>query len=251
MFIARAVQAGKPLHHDPYMIFPELPPLSEGIKAVYESEHPKRMKSFKETLGVQMGPSKNPLPAFFQHKLDHDGESGVWSFFWWCILAFPENEAQVLIDRATWAELMPQYDGPQKGFPKRDSRSAILHRFIGRENIFHPGYGGLLDLSQSIARAILPDYHWAEGDVRQLPDFVHEILQRIILNFVVENKDAPFMDKKKADKNRKVYGVSNREIDSRRASSMVPLASSRSRKRKLKETNLDPTPPIRLVSISM
>jgi hypothetical protein len=201
------------------MMFPKLPPLSGGIKAVYESKHPKRMESFKETLGLQIGPSKNPLPAFFQHKLDHDGESGVWSFFWWCILAFPENETQVPISVVDWAALLPQYDGDRTGLPNYDMRDTVLHSFIDRKKVLHPGYGGLLDLCQSIAYAIFPDYHWAEGGVRQLPDFVHEILQRIILNFVVENKDAPFMDKKKANKNRKVHGISTGETDSHRASS--------------------------------
>jgi hypothetical protein len=145
MFIARAVQAGEPLPHDCDLVFPELPPLSEGIKAVYKLKYSKRMKSFQETLGLQFGPSKDPLPSSpFQHRLVHDGESGVWSFFWWCVQALPENEADVPISAAIWALLMPQYDGPRTGLPDHDQRSLILSGFrAGVENVFHPGYKGL------------------------------------------------------------------------------------------------------------
>jgi hypothetical protein len=251
MFIARAVQTGRPLPSQKFIYFPELPLLSEGIREVYESKHPKRMKSFPETLGSQIGPSKNPLPTFFQHKLEHDGESSVWTSFWWSILSFPEHEADVPINFVTWAAMMPRYAGSRKGLPKSDKRDMALGELIkGDTDIFHPGYGGLHDLFQNIAEVISPDYHWAEHSIRRRSDFVHELLQRIILNFVIENMNAPFMDKKKADKNRTVKGVSSTpyssasETNVRHSSSMASSASSRSRKRKLKGTNLDPTPPI-------
>jgi hypothetical protein len=234
MFIARAVQAGQPVHPTKGMYFPELPLLSEGIRARYQSKYQERMKLFNGLLGSQTGPSQNPLPAFFQHRLDHDGESGVWTSFWWSILSFPEHEADVPIGPATWVVLTPQYAGSRKGLPQSDKRDMVLGALIkGDTDIFHPGYGGLLDLFQSIAEAILPDYHWAEHSIRRRSDFVHEILQRIILNFVVENKDAPFMDMKKSEKNRTVKGVSSTshlstsQTNARRSSSMASSASSR------------------------
>jgi hypothetical protein len=147
-----------------------------------------------------------------------------------------------------WSAMMPKYAGSRKGLPTRDERRHVLDALSNGEDVFDPGYGSLLDLFHNIARAILPDYHWAEHSIRRRSDFVHEILQRIILNFVVENMNAPFMDKKKDDKNRTVEGVSSTsylsasDTNSRRSSSMASSASSQSRKRKLKATILDPAP---------
>jgi hypothetical protein len=97
-------------------------------------------------------------------------------------------------------------------------------------------------LFSRIAKAIKQDYHWADGTIRRRPDFVHELLQRIILNFVLKNKRALVMDKKKSDRNRAPLHMSstpylsNAETNTRRARSFAAPASSKSRKRKLKET---------------
>ncbi|KAF7760346.1 hypothetical protein Agabi119p4_11022 [Agaricus bisporus var. burnettii] len=250
MFIARAVQAGKPLPPSRGMCFPELPPLSERIERAYKSNYPKRMELFKEKLSVQMKPwGADRAPGVFQHKLEHDGESGVWSAFWWALLAFPDQAESIPIDASIWTELMPNYN--TSGFPEEDNRAKVLYSlFLGCGNIFHPRYGDLLGLFQDIAEAMMSDYHWAEPGARQLSDYVHEILQRIILNFIVKNMDEPFMDLKKADKNRTVQRrgstlyLSTSEVDHRRVSLLESLPVSRkSSKRKTQETLPNPTPP--------
>ncbi|EKM79815.1 hypothetical protein AGABI1DRAFT_127502 [Agaricus bisporus var. burnettii JB137-S8] len=210
MFIARAVQAGEPLRPNPFMYFPGLPPLSEDARAIYESKYPHRVKLFHGAFTPRFGPCENPAPPF-RHKLAHDGESGIWTAIWWSIRASPEKGPKDRIDLAYYYALMPKYDGPRTGLPDYDGRNSILHAFADSEQcILHPGYSDLVGLFQDIATAILPDYHWAADFTRQRPDFVHEILQRIILNFVIENKDASFMDKKKADKSREVEGQTTR-----------------------------------------
>jgi hypothetical protein len=206
MFIARAVQAGEPLPPDDDMIFPALPRLLEDIQSFYEGNHPERMKLFDGPYERQIGPSENPPSSPFKHELRHDGESSVWTFFWWGILALPENERDFRIDPTNWYGFAPLYHGPQTGLPDRDNRDTVLNNLnSGRDNFLHPGYGDLFSLFSRIAKAIKEDYHWADGTIRRRPDFVHELLQRIILNFVVENDRALVMDKKKSVLDREPY----------------------------------------------
>jgi hypothetical protein len=242
MFIARAVQAGEPLEPYRLMDFPALPRLSEGIQSVYEASHPERMKLFDGLFEPQVGACKNPPSSPFRHELRHDGESGVWTFLWWGILASPENERDFPINPTNWSAFAPIYYGPRTGLPDVDDRETVIDNLIQRRKTFlHPGYGDLLSLFSDIATAIKPDYHWADGTIRQRPDFVHELLQRIILNFVLKNDRALVMDKKKSDINRAPFPMSSTrylstpETNTRRAKSFTASAASKSRKRKLKE----------------
>jgi hypothetical protein len=249
MFIARAVQAGKPLPPYKFMGFPALPRLSEDIESAYEANHPERMELFDGLFEPQLGACSKPPPPPFKHELRHDGESSVWTFLWWGILASPENEGDSLIDPTNWSAFAPLYHGTRTGLPDRDNRKTILDNLCSEiDNFLHPGYGDLFSLFSDIATAIKPDYHWADGTIRRRPDFVHELLQRIILNFVVENDHKPVMDKKKSDRNRApVYmsstrHLSTRETDARRSKSIASTSSSKSRKRKSKETTPISTP---------
>jgi hypothetical protein len=249
MFIARAVQAGEPLPPYNFIGFPPLPRLSKDIQSVYEANHPGRMKLFDGPYDRQIEPLDNPPSSPFKHELRHDGESSVWTFFWWSILASPEKEGDFLIDSTNWSGFAPPYHGLRRGLPDGDNRDTILNNLIERKkNFLHPGYGDLLSLFSDIAKAIKLDYHWADGKIRRSPDFVHELLQRIILNFVVENDHEPVMDKKKSYRNRApVYmsstrHLSTRETDARRSKSIASTSSSKGRKRKSKETTPISTP---------
>ncbi|KAF7775672.1 hypothetical protein Agabi119p4_4065 [Agaricus bisporus var. burnettii] len=257
MFIARAVQAGEPLYANPFIYFPGLPPLSEDARAIYELNYPHRVKLFNGAFTPRFGPCENPAPPF-RHKLAHDGESGIWTAIWWSIRASPEGGEEKPICMGHWHALMPKYDGPRTGLPDDDGRDCVLYPFVrAAKGILHPGYSDLVGLFQDIATAILPDYHWAADFTRQRPDFVHEILQRIILEFVIKNKDAPFMDKKKAQKNRKVedrmnrYHVSTDESHCQRSSSIDSSVPSRGHKRKLDETSLDAVDAVSIVGGSV
>ncbi|XP_006456876.1 hypothetical protein AGABI2DRAFT_181316 [Agaricus bisporus var. bisporus H97] len=247
IFIARAVQAGEPLPTHPLTVFPGIPPLSAGARAVYESNYPKRMELFNGPFTSQFVlPKHLPPTSPFQHKLAHDAESSVWSAIWWSIRASPEDGEENLIDMGYWLMLMPQYNGSRTGLPDDDGRDCVLFAFMrAAKGVLHPGYRDLVGLFQSLAAAIFPDYHWAEDPIRQRPDFVHEILQRIILNFITENKDAPFMDKKKADKSREVEGQTTRchvptdESDPHCSSSIATSDTCQGHKRKRSETTPD------------
>ncbi|KAF7775674.1 hypothetical protein Agabi119p4_4067 [Agaricus bisporus var. burnettii] len=247
-FIARAVQAGEPLPCHPLTIFPPLPPLSAGARAVYESNYPQRLQLFNGAFTPYLAlPECLPPTSPFQHKLAHDAESSIWSAVWWSIRASPEDGEEDPIDIGHWSSLMPRYDDPQAKWPKKDGRNLVLFGFMhpGQEYILHRGYSDLVGLLRSIAYAIYPDYHWAADPIRERPEFVHEILQRIILDFVFENKDAPFMDRKKADKSREVEGqttrcqVSTDESDPHCSSSIATPDSCQGHKRKRSETTLD------------
>jgi len=48
-----------------------------------------------------------------------------------------------------------------------------------------------------MAKLIREDYHWVKEEKYKHPEYLHDALQRVILNFALENKDAPFMDLQK------------------------------------------------------
>ena len=61
----------------------------------------------------------------------------------------------------------------------------------------HPEYDRLFPLVKSMGKLIREDYHWVKEEKYKHPEYLHDALQRVILNFALENKDAPFMDLQK------------------------------------------------------
>ena len=69
-----------------------------------------------------------------------------------------------------------------------------------------PAYTPLSELLQQLGQALENDLHWATDTPYTHPEFIHEVFQRHILNFIVENLDKNFMKLAKSDAFRKPAG---------------------------------------------
>ena len=73
----------------------------------------------------------------------------------------------------------------------------------------HPEYRQLLPLIQSMLILIQRDYHWVKEEKYKHPEYLHDALQRVVLNFVLENKEASFMDLQKSPEYRPLKIINN------------------------------------------
>jgi len=109
------------------------------------------------------------------------------------------------------------------------------------EDFVDPEYRQLMPLVKSMATLIKEDYHWVKEEKYKHPEYLHDALQRVILKFVLENKEASFMDLQKSTEHRQVEQVFIAPPQIYRRSPpplFVPLASTRDKKRKATSPNM-------------
>ncbi|KAF9453903.1 hypothetical protein P691DRAFT_790331 [Macrolepiota fuliginosa MF-IS2] len=219
VFMARAVQAGCPLPLPSTPgFFTALPEVNNEIQERYDICYPQRRRLFNgpfKYISTEIVPHGPFLP--WRHELRHDGESSTWSLFWWAIQACPDNgDEENPIPLEFWLSLVPD-----------TTRSGNGRLEISREEVLHPGYAILSELFEHMASTIFFDHHWALDENMREPEYVHEALQRLILNFIIKHNDDAFMDTKKQPKNRTIETepsqrqfLSPSTIDSRRSASV-------------------------------
>jgi hypothetical protein len=150
----------------------------------------------------------------FIHQLRYDAESVFWLLLWWALQAQPdgENPEGRLIDDTFWSILMRG-----RGW---DSRGGFIPNFY--ENLFHPFYKPLDPLFKRMAEQLNGHLDKSKDPSRRKDEYLHEALQRIILDFLFNNYEEPFMTTKKNPQSRLVapfygygarYSTSSRESD--------------------------------------
>jgi len=208
--MARSVVAGHPITLDEgYTVLYGPPCLSTLALPVYSKVLPKRLETFPQPLKNQarcliMIPEEiNPkslqsLP--WTHELWHDGESVFWLLVWWAIHlrpSFPLSSTPPpsKINGITFGYLTNM--DLAKGM---DGRSGFMNELANGISWLDPEYQELEPLFLQMASQLTGDLYWAKygGTVEmQDPEFLHEALQRIIFNFLMENQTEPFMTLKK------------------------------------------------------
>jgi hypothetical protein len=197
MFMARAVRASGPLGNvgDPAR-YQKVPELSQKAH-VYEDVFPDRLTRFQQGPGspndhiVTIG--AHPDSSSWRHELRHDAESAFWLLVWWVVNATPDgctSEMQIEL----WVPLIGT---------AADTRSLDIPT-----SCLDPAYTPLSELLHQLGRALKYDLHWATDTPYTYPEFLHEVFQRHILNFIFENRDKIFMKLAKADRSRKLANVS-------------------------------------------
>ena len=81
--------------------------------------------------------------------------------------------------------------------PTDGYRDGLLHMLKYSnywEEFVDPEYRQLMPLVKSMAALIKEDYHWVKEEKYKHLEYLHDALQRLILGFVLENKEASFMD---------------------------------------------------------
>ena len=185
--------------------FPSCPALRGNATSVYERCYPDRFKLFGNRIETPTTVADETVLPVFAHELRHDAESSFWVFFWWIVLAAPQGKESVCINHIVWS-LISSDDSPGNHrymlFTMLDCEDEkFQHDFI------HPAYHQLLSLIISMAALIRKDYYWVKEEKYRHPEYLRDALQRLILNFVLENKDAPFMDLQKLPEPRQVKNV--------------------------------------------
>ncbi|EAU85832.2 other/FunK1 protein kinase [Coprinopsis cinerea okayama7 len=206
MFMARAVQNGEPIKLEPYHTVTLVPIPSSAHLGTYEKNFPDRISRFRELdrkeniEANEVGEPTHEILLPWRQRLYHDAESVYWLMYYWGLLAKPSTSIKEKgaedfdpgIPANIWTEL----------HAGRKTLSAHAN------DTFHPSYSPLLDLFVQMRAYLLTDPHWFPHDSpRAEPDYIHECFQRLILRFLKDNVDKPFMELKKSDHERLPFAV--------------------------------------------
>jgi len=219
IFMARSVVAGR--HLLPSTCIPcggrlhgylrNLPRLSDDALLAYKTHLLDRLQSFPQPTADQDGvalviPSSvdvsvdglRRLP--WTHELWHDAESVFWLLVWWAIhLRTPRDKTNSndpsKIDQGIFGDLV-RVDLAM-GVDRRKNFMATL---ADGEHWLDPAYRELEPLFLQMVTRLDGDLYWAKyGGCKYMedPEFLHEALRRIIFNFLMEHREAKFMQSEK------------------------------------------------------
>jgi len=198
IFIARAVERGDHV--------PAVPAFVPGIPDShphYAEVHPDRVKKFsgsKDRLFVDPE-SQKPQPKRWRHELEHDAESVFWLLLYWAMVVQPEKCSKEKINPTSWASLLGK-------FGERDALVQNLTNNDVPDNLTHSFYKPLHPLIKDLAAILVIDSHHLDAsDPRKDTFYVTEAFQRLILNFMIKNRDEKFMHRRVEKTFREVEGV--------------------------------------------
>ncbi|KAF8968120.1 hypothetical protein BDZ97DRAFT_1801002 [Flammula alnicola] len=199
IFISRAVLAGGPLRpYTRHFGFPPIPALLPAAKSRYSPDRLKEFEGPDEPIAVYSKPPQKEI--FWRHELRHDAESVLWLLIYWAIQRAPATSDETSeIPADVWAMLTTAVTGS-------DSRGALLIDLP--DNALHTQFAPLLSLLKEVGEHIIFDPYWVDNKNLNHPEYIHEVFQRLIFNFVIENDNEAFMDVPLAAHPRKVKNFS-------------------------------------------
>ena len=154
----------------------------------YTRHHPERIKKFPSE-GRLLIESASPgsVNREWRHELEHDAESVFWLLLYWVVGAQPANHNKEDIASATWANLtgsVKYRTGLLRSLSEEESLEELTH------STFQP----LLPLLSDLAANLVVDRHWLdESETRNNEQYVPEAFQRLILQFILDNRSEEFM----------------------------------------------------------
>ncbi|KIO25467.1 hypothetical protein M407DRAFT_25171 [Tulasnella calospora MUT 4182] len=183
VFIARAIQLGHAVQFTPW--FPHPTPASPGP---YAQNYPERLEKFKPgRLRAVEEHSKDSAKRAWRHELDHDVESVFWLMFYWALSARPEEHPNEPINPVAWNSLIGA----------AGEREALMDSLSARRNLtgtVHSAFSPLMDLISSLAGVLQLDRHWLnDSDPINDPEYIVEVFQRLVLQFILDNRGKAFM----------------------------------------------------------
>jgi len=208
--------------------FPLSPVLQSDVVSIYKRFYPDRFKIFGNEMKTPTKLADKATPPAFRHELRHDAESGVWAFFFWLLLAAPHGKDSGCISTTAWSCTTSDEMGID-----RQRLFAMLENKHLQNDFAHPKYRPLLQLLTSMTDLIQTDYHWVAEKEYKHPEYLHDALQRVILNFLFENKEESFMDLRKSPAYREVKKMNTPAPLSGPTTDRRRSASARKNKRKV------------------
>src|SRR5258706_1418760 len=203
--MARSVVAGHRLATGCFLDLCGLPCLSEPALAVYLTLLPERLERFPQPVDDQAAncvatsgkidkASLCSLP--WTHELRHDGKSMFWLLAWWAIHLRPKpSKSSKSSKPSPPSKIQSAIYGNLNDVDletKIDNRGAFLDTLTKKVPWLDPAYRELEPLFLQMAHTLTGDLYWANGQMKNA-DFLHEVLQRIILNFLMKNQTNGFM----------------------------------------------------------
>ncbi len=204
MYISRSVSVGKVWNAGPDITYVKMPELSSEARTLYDKVHgPQRYDHFKEEEETYHGgirpPSgtKTDVSKEFYHKMEYDAESVFWSALSTLLLVQPANEEEtstnsILLSRM-WKEFQSHKieDNAQAAFiPVIDPRERTFLRCLDDFYLgtLLPCMRDVACLLYDLSRQVAPSYPLMPTPPPH-PDHLHEAMQRLILNYLVDHRD--------------------------------------------------------------
>ena len=123
----------------------------------------------------------------WRHELDHDAESVFWLLLYWVVGAQPAECKKEDVSAFIWASLTGTVA----------SRTALLRSLSEEESLeelTHSTFRPLLPLVSNLAAFLVVDRHWLDKtEVRNNEQYIPEAFQRMILQFILDNRCKEFM----------------------------------------------------------
>jgi hypothetical protein len=190
MFMARLVR--NPEVRERVYSMPPMPQLQDFALERYSACVGNRIGEFPENGEVDFKIKKD-TEIEYSHRLPYDAESILWLLLWWAIQAKPlKGGDRSLIHEHLWVTLTGG-DGAE------DPRKFFIESLGPRDTICHPLYRDLDELLRSLFKQLSgyqeqvarPDKD--QDSSRMKDEYLHEAFQRTILDFIVKNIEATFM----------------------------------------------------------
>ncbi|KAG8961125.1 hypothetical protein FRC00_013191 [Tulasnella sp. 408] len=183
VFIARAVQRGEAVEFTQWF-----PPATPASPVPYAANYPERLEQFKpKKFGPVAKSSDDSKGRVWRHELDHDVESVFWLIFYWALSARPKEHPNELINVTTWNSLIGAAG-------EREALIDILSNKRDLPGTVHSAFSPLMDLIRSLAGVLRLDRYWLnDSDPINHPEYIVEVFQRLILQFILDNRGKDFM----------------------------------------------------------
>ena len=157
---------------------------------MYKQAHPRRIERFDKIKPFILdSDTANLSSSHWRHELCHDAESIFWLIFYWLVRAQPAKSSQ---EEPIPSHVWSQFTGDSSA--RHDLIQSLASKYM---QALHSSMHPVSDLIADLARIINADLLYMPEDLpRSLPEYAHEAFQRIILQFLNNNRDKGFMRSK-------------------------------------------------------
>jgi hypothetical protein len=179
--------------------FPPMPPVCLTLLPRYKALYPDRVTDFlpseqpeESIIGVRV---QNLPSEEFKHLLRYDAESVFWIILFWSILAQPAtSKTKSQISSQAWQNLTGLQD--------------IRYYVYVNTSLpipLHPEFSPMSKLLENMREHLKCDLKFAKDEVRrEHPEYLHEVFQRLILNFMADPDNQEFLKLEKHVQDREV-----------------------------------------------
>jgi hypothetical protein len=170
------------------LAFPGIP----NSPDVYTTAHPDRVEKFPSLMKPNIdsdviAENEKNHHGGWRHELEHDAESVFWLLLYWAMVAQPESSHKEKIHAGSWDDLNGNHE----------ARDRLIKSLLSNmsPNLAHSFYDPLRPLIKDLAAILVIDSHWLPAsDPRKDRYYITEAFQRLILDFIIKNRDKEFMD---------------------------------------------------------